>query len=77
MNVLEQLKSIIKEKQLKVEINEETINKEFKDLGLDSLDVFDVIVTLEKKLNVHLSDEIMMSLKTVNDLILAIEKLIK
>lgn len=76
MQVLEQLKKIVKEKQLKIEINDEILNVDFKELGLDSLDRFSVIVSLEEHFNVQLSDDVMMSLKTINDLIKAFENLI-
>lgn len=75
MSVLEELKKIVAEKRLKVDLSDATLNTPFKELGLDSLDVFDVIVSLEKTLNIHLPDEVMMSLQTVNDLIAAIEKM--
>lgn len=75
MSVLEELKKIVAEKRLKVDLSDATLNTPFKELGLDSLDVFDVIVSLEKTLNIHLPDEVMMSLQTVNDLITAIEKM--
>lgn len=75
MSVLEELKKIVAEKRLKVDLSDATLNTPFKELGLDSLDVFDVIVSLEKTLNIQLPDEVMMSLQTVNDLIAAIEKM--
>ncbi|WP_169735583.1 phosphopantetheine-binding protein [Mycoplasmoides alvi] len=74
--VLEQLKNIIKEKQLKVNINDDILNVDFKELGLDSLDTFSVIVSLEEYFNVQLTDEVMMSLRTINDLVSAFENLI-
>ncbi|WP_027119961.1 phosphopantetheine-binding protein [[Mycoplasma] testudinis] len=76
MTVLDHLREIIKQEHLKTNhLDEKALDVPFKELGLDSLDLFQVIVALEKRLNVTLNDEVLMSLKTVNDLISAIQKL--
>ncbi|WP_027124075.1 phosphopantetheine-binding protein [Mycoplasmoides pirum] len=77
MEVLTQLKEIVAQKQLKIEITDDILDKDFKTLGLDSLDTFSIIVDLENYFKVSLSDELMMSLKSINDLIKAFENLIK
>lgn len=76
VDVLQTLKTIISDKKLRVTINDAALNKPFKELGLDSLDVFDVIVALEDKVGVKLPDAVMMNLKTINDLVDAINQLL-
>lgn len=76
MTIVNHLKEIVKEKHLRIDINESDLNKPFKDLGLDSLDVFDVIVNLEKRLNIQLPDETLMKLKSINDLIEEVNKIV-
>ncbi|MGK7396830.1 MAG: acyl carrier protein [Candidatus Cyclobacteriaceae bacterium M3_2C_046] len=39
-----------------------------KDLGLDSLDVAELVVELEKEFNVSISDELVYDIKTVKDI---------
>lgn len=76
MTVLEHLQDIIKEQKLKVnQLDEKALNLPFKDLGLDSLDLYQIVVLLEKRLNIQLSDEVLMRLRTINDLLAVIEKL--
>ncbi|UKS53925.1 acyl carrier protein [Mycoplasma feriruminatoris] len=52
-----------------------TKDSEFKSLGLDSLDLMDMVVTLEEKLNIRISDEQLLSLRTIEDLLKVIEEL--
>lgn len=44
-----------------------------KDLGLDSLDIVDLLMDLEEKYNIEFENEEMTSLVTVEDVIKAIE----
>ncbi len=76
MEIIEQLKKIVAEKHLKIQLTDAVMNQDFKTLGLDSLDTFSIIVDLEKHFGVSLSDEQMMALRTVNDLVKAFENLI-
>lgn len=48
-----------------------------RDLGADSLDTIEVIMALEEELNVEISDEEAEKIKTVQEAIDALEKLVK
>lgn len=59
--------------QLGVDASEVTRDKSFvEDLNADSLDQTELIMTFEEKLNIEISEEDAMSLKTVGDVILYI-----
>ena len=45
------------------------------DLGADSLDVVELLMSIEDKYGVQVPDDVVMSVKTVADLIAAIDKL--
>ena len=47
------------------------------DLGLDDLDMVELVMSLEDSLNIELHDELIEEVSTVTDLILEIEKTIK
>ncbi|AHI53239.1 acyl carrier protein [Spiroplasma culicicola] len=72
MNYFEEIKKNLMDKGAKGSI---TKDSEFKNLGLDSLDLMDMVVVLEEKLNITLSDDQMMSLNNVSDLVKVIEEL--
>jgi len=56
--------------QLGIEVSEVTKEKSFiDDLGADSLDLTELIMTLEEKFTLEISDEEAEGLKTVNDVI--------
>jgi acyl carrier protein len=56
--------------QLGVDISEVTREKSFvEDLNADSLDLTELIMTFEEKLNLEISEEEAISLKTVGDVI--------
>lgn len=50
---------------------------ELKDLGLDSLDKADIMVSIEDIFNIEFEEEEMLSVKTVEDLKVLIERKIK
>jgi len=71
--VFEKIKSILAE-QFDVEEDEITFNTNIEeDLGADSLDVFDVLMSLEDEFSVEIPDEEIESLKTVGALVNYIE----
>lgn len=74
MNVLEELKKTLKSKGVNKSITPQT---NFKDSGLDSLDLMDLIIEAEKKLNILIPDEKLNEITTVEDLIKIIEQLKK
>lgn len=45
-----------------------------KDLNIDSLDLLQLVVTLEKNMHISISDEELLSIKTVKDIINIINK---
>ncbi len=71
MNISEEvisgLKKIAKNKDV-------TMDSTIKELGLDSLDVVDVLLEMEEKYNIEFSNEEMLSFKYVKDIVEAISK---
>ncbi len=53
------------------------VNANFKELGLDSLDVVELLLQLEEEYGIHFDDVDMSGIVTVKDLIDVIEKLSK
>ncbi|AUM62953.1 acyl carrier protein [Spiroplasma monobiae] len=74
MNYFEEIKKALINKGAKGNISNST---DFKSMGLDSLDLMDMIVTLEDKLNISISDDDLLEIKKVSDLLAVIEKLAK
>ena len=73
----EKFKDILKE-NTKVDINKVNVNSNFKtDLGLDSIDLLQLVVAIEDKFGIKLDNDKLMSIKTVNDAIEAFNNLIK
>ena len=71
--MLEELKEILVE-QLGVEPEKVTEESNFiDDLGADSLDVFQIVMGIEEKFGVELSDEDAAGIKTVGEAIALIE----
>jgi len=72
MDNLEFLKDLLKElvKDPEVIKPEATL----KDLGIDSLDLVDVMLQAEEKLDIRFEDEELLGLKTVNDAVELLNK---
>lgn len=69
MSIAEQMKEIIAEK-LSVDIEDVTPQASFvEDLGADSLDLVELIMTMEESFNIDISDEDAGKLVTVQDAI--------
>ena len=64
--VLEGLKKVVNGKEVSLESN-------LKELGLDSLDVVDMLMDLEEKFGIEFDNEEMMAFAVVNDIVVAIE----
>ena len=64
-------------KDLNINLSVENKDKTLKELGLDSLAVIGVIVKLENELKIHVSDEVLSEIKTLEQLVEAIENAIK
>ena len=60
----------IKKNKLTVALNNQTLDKPFKELGIDSILAIQIIVEIEDKLGLKLND---VNLKTINELIAAFE----
>ncbi len=71
MNKLEEIKNMFAEK---VKVDNIDPNMELKALGLDSLDLVELIMDIEEKYGVEFSNEELMSFKTVEDVLKSIEK---
>ena len=73
MAVLDNVKELIS-KQLNKPVEEITDDKEIvKDLGADSLDVVEMLMSLEEEFNITVPEEDAVNLKTVGDIVKLIE----
>ena len=73
MATVDKVKELIS-KQLNRPVDEITEDKEVvKDLGADSLDVVEMIMSLEEEFNVSVPEDDAMNIKTVGDIIKLIE----
>ena len=71
--IFEKLKDIIAE-QLSVDADEGTMDSNIQDdLGADSLDVVDLITTIEDEFDLSIPDEAVEEIKTVGDIVKYIE----
>ena len=73
MDIFEQVKKILCD-QLALE--EEQVNEDAEvidDLGADSLDIVDLVMTLEEEFDTEIPDEDIENLKTVGDIVKYIE----
>ena len=62
-------------KQLNRPVEEITLDKEIvKDLGADSLDVVEMLMSLEEEFNITVPEEDAVNIKTVGDIIKLIEE---
>jgi acyl carrier protein len=68
--VLANFQKIAKNKEVTLESN-------VKELGLDSLDIVDLLMDMEEKYNIEFENEEMTELATVNDVVKAIESKLK
>ncbi|MBE6143608.1 MAG: acyl carrier protein [Erysipelotrichaceae bacterium] len=64
--VLEGLKKVVNGKEVSLESN-------LKELGLDSLDVVDMLMDLEEKFGIEFENDEMMAFTVVKDIVSAIE----
>ncbi len=73
METLEKVKEIIAE-QLGVDVSEVSEEKSLvDDLGADSLDIVDLVMNFEDEFGVKISDQDLSKIKTVKDVVDAIE----
>lgn len=74
MNVLDEIKKVLKERGISKPID---LNAELKTLGLDSLDLMDLVIEAEKKCGIQIPDDKLMDIKTVADLVEVIKEIKK
>ena len=74
MNLHEKVSNIFTKYSKNADINNDTSLKE---LGLDSLDLVEVLMDIEEEFGIEFEDEEMMALSTVNDVLAIIERKIK
>ena len=71
--ILEKLKAMVKE-QLDIDVDKVTESSDIKnDLGLDSLDIVEILMTVEEEWGIIIDDDETTSLKTVGDVVTFIE----
>lgn len=72
--ILEKIKKIIAD-QIGAEEENITENTSFEDLGVDSLDLFEIIISVEEEFNVQIEDA--EAIKTVGDAVKFVENNLK
>ncbi len=71
--IFEKVRKIIAD-QLDIDVEEVTLEATItEDLGCDSLDVVDIIMTFEDEFGIEISDEAVEKIKTVGDIVKFIE----
>ena len=71
MNIQEKIANIFTKYSKNADINSDT---SLKDLGLDSLDLVEVLMDIEEEFGIEFEDEEMVSLKSVSDVLAIIER---
>ena len=74
MDVFEKVKKILCDQ---LDLEEEQVTEEaevIEDLGADSLDIVDLVMTLEEEFDTEIPDEDIENLKTVGDIVKYIEE---
>jgi acyl carrier protein len=69
--IFDEIKKVIAS-QLGIEEDEVKLETSFEDLGVDSLDLFQIIIELEEKFNIQIEDA--ESIKTVEDAVKYVEE---
>ena len=72
MNCFEEFKKIITNKVK--DASKITMDSNLKDLGLDSLDLLEIVTDGEEKLNITFEDDELLSFKTVGDVVKSAEE---
>ena len=74
MDIFEQVKKILCDQ---LDLEEEQVNEDSEvidDLGADSLDIVDLVMTLEEEFDTEIPDKDIENLKTVGDIVKYIEE---
>ena len=73
-NILSKINKIAKQQEVNIVFDDSNKNMTLKELGLDSLSVVSILVGVEDELGVHLPDEVLGDIKTVEQLVDVFEK---
>ncbi len=72
MDVKEKVKSIVAD-QLEIDIDKLTMETTFEEIDADSLDIVELVMTLEEEFELEISDEEIENIKSVGDVVKYIE----
>ncbi len=67
--ILSIIKKFAKKNKINIDFVDANYGIEFKNLGIDSITVLNIIVIIEKQLGVRLDDSQLIKIKTINQLI--------
>ncbi|NMA92326.1 MAG: acyl carrier protein [Firmicutes bacterium] len=73
MDIKEKIKSVIAD-QLEIEIDKLTMETTFEEIDADSLDIVELVMTLEEEFDLEISDEEIENIKSVGDVAKYIEE---
>lgn len=71
--ILSIIKDVANKQKININLNEQSLAVDFKQLGIDSINVLGIIVAIEEKVGFRLDDKELMNIKTINQLIAAFE----
>ena len=73
LDIKEKIKSVIAD-QLEIEIDKLTMETTFEEIDADSLDIVELVMTLEEEFDLEISDEEIENIKSVGDVAKYIEE---
>mgnify|MGYP000474664822 CR=1 FL=1 len=77
MNTLEIINKIAKTKGINVNLSGSDLSKTLREVNIDSLAAMTLIIAIEEEIKITIPDEELIQLKTLGDLVRAIDKLKK
>jgi acyl carrier protein len=72
---IEQIRALIKKAGIKIDAEACPVNETFRDLGLDSLDVFNILLEIENHFNLKIPDDHIEHLQSIEAIQLYLNKL--
>ncbi len=73
MSMTEKINKVLAKSTSNLKLSKSNMDKTIKELGLDSLELMEIIVQIEEEFKITLDDEKLVNLKTPNDLIKLVE----
>lgn len=67
------IKEVASKQKVHINLDAATLDKPFKELGIDSINVLGIIVAIEDKVGCRLDDSTLSGIKTINQLVSAFE----